>query len=179
MADTQTQQDAARKAQDAQRRPAEPRRQNADEMNRAAAQLTSLGADTVSAWAEMNQRIGQDMARITSTSIEEAARATSEMQQATFAAWRDAQTAVYRWQSLWPEAFRDPMRWYQHAFEHVVGAMQETIDLSRRNADTAVRSLDRMHTHSEEAARTLEDTFRQGASKIRDIQSKTETMRVA
>jgi hypothetical protein len=179
MADAQGQQDAARKAQEAQRRPSEPRRQSPDEMNRAAAQLASLGADTVSAWAEMNQRVGQDMARMTSTAVEEAARTTSEIQQATFAAWRDAQSAAYRWYALWPEAFRDPMRWYQHAFEQTVGSIQEAIDLNRRNAETAVRSFDRLHSQSEEAARTMEDTFKQGASKIRDIQSKTETMRVA
>lgn len=87
--------------------------------------------------------------------------------------------AAYRWHALSPEAFRDPLRWYQHAFEQAVEAAQEAIELNRRHAETAMRAFDRMQTESEEAARTLEDTFRQGASKIRDIQSRTEDVRVA
>jgi hypothetical protein len=149
------------------------------EMSRVAGQLSSLGVETLGAWAELNQRIGQDMMRMTSSAVEETARATSEVQQTTLAAWRDTQTAASRWQALWPEAFRDPLRWYQHAFEQAVGAVQEAIELNRRHAETAMRAFDRMQTESEEAARTLEDTFRQGASKIRDIQSRTENVRVA
>jgi hypothetical protein len=84
-----------------------------------------------------------------------------------------------RWQTLWPEAFRDPVRWYQHALQHMVTTMQDAIDLNRRNAETVMRSFDRMQTQSEEAAKTLEDTFRQGASKIREIQTRTENLRVA
>ena len=170
--------DAARRTQEA-RRGSERRREAADEAGRVTEQVASLGAETVSTWAELNQRVGQDLMRVSSSAIEEVVRTTAEIQQATFAAWRDAQAAAFRWHALWPEAFRDPVRWYQHAFEHAVGSMQDAIDLGRRNTETALRSFDRLQTHSAEAARTLEDTFQQGASKIRDLQSKTETIRVA
>jgi hypothetical protein len=146
---------------------------------RKAREASSLGAETVSTWAELNQRVGQNLLRISASAVEETARATTEMQQATFTAWRDAQTAAFRWQTLWPEMFRDPMRWYQHAFEQAVTTMQDAFDLSRRNAEIATRSFDRLRTNSEETARTLTDTFREGAAKMRDIQSRTETMRVA
>ncbi|MBM4440901.1 MAG: hypothetical protein FJ027_10800 [Candidatus Rokubacteria bacterium] len=161
------------------RRGPERKRESADEVSRVAGQLASLGAETVGTWTELNQRVGQDVMRMSSSAAEEAARAVSEIQQASLAAWRDAQGAAFRWQTLWPEAFRDPVRWYQHAFEHAVGTMQDAIDLHRRNAETAMRAFDRLQHQSEEAAKTLEDTFRQGASKIRDIQSRTETLRVA
>lgn len=172
MAEQQQTQDAARRAN-------ERRRETTDELSRVAAQMSSLGAETVGTWAELNQRIGQDFLRISSNAVEETARATTELHQAIFGAWRDAQTAVFRWQTLWPELFRDPVRWYQHAFEEVVDTMQETIGLQRRTAEIATRSLERLHTHSEEAARTLDSTFRHGAAKIREIQNKTETARVA
>jgi hypothetical protein len=171
--------DAARRAQENARRGSERRRDGADEAGRAAGHFASLGAETLSTWAELNQRVGQDLMRVSSSAVEESVRAASEIQQATYAAWRDAQAAAFRWQALWPEAFRDPVRWYQHAFEHAVGAMQDAIDLGRRNTETALRSFDRLQTHSAEAARTLEDTFQQGATKIRDLQSRTETARVA
>ena len=171
--------DAARRAQENARRGSERRRDGAEEAARITEQVASIGAETVSTWTELNQRVGQDLMRISSSAIEETVRATSEIQQATFAAWRDAQAAAFRWQALWPEAFRDPVRWYQHGFEHAIGAMQDAIDLGRRNTETALRSFDRLQTHSAEAARTLEDTFQKGASKIRDLQTRTETARVA
>jgi hypothetical protein len=145
---------------------------------RAPEQFAALGAETLSTWTELNHRVSQDLMRISSSAIEEAVRATSEIQQTTFSAWRDAQGAALRWQTLWPEAFRDPVRWYQHAFEHAVAAIQGTVDLGRRNTETALRSFDRLQTNSKEAARTMEDTFKQGASKIRDIQSRTEPSRI-
>ena len=111
--------------------------------------------------------------------MEETTRVTADVQQAMLGACRNAQTAALRWHALWPEAFRDPLRWYQRAFEHGIGVLNDTLDLGRRNAETALRAFDRLQSQSEEAARTLEDTFKEGATKIRDIQSRTETLRVA
>ena len=182
MAEQQQQQREAQQqaqAQERARRATERRREGEEETTKVAAQLASLGAETISTWTDLNQRITQDLLRMSSTAAEETTRAVSELNQATMAAWRDAQGAVMRWQTLWPEAFRDPFRWYQHAFQQVVSTMQDTIDLNRRNAETVMRSFDRMQSQSEEAAKTLEDTFRQGATKIREIQSRTENLRVA
>jgi hypothetical protein len=165
--------------QDAVRRAAERHREATDEISRTAGRMSSLGAETVGTWAELNQRVGQDLLRISSSTVEETARASTEMHQTLFGAWRDAQTSAFQWQMLWPEFFRDPVRWYQHAFEHGIGTMQQTFEVNRRTAEIALRSFERLQTHSQEAARTLDDTFRQGAAKIRDIQSRTETTRVA
>jgi hypothetical protein len=179
MAEQQQQQQQQREAQERARRATERRREGEEETTKVAAQLASLGAETISTWTDLNQRITQDLLRMSSTAAEETTRAFSEVNQATMAAWREAQGSVMRWQTLWPEAFRDPFRWYQHAFQHAVTTMQDAIDLNRRNAETVMRSFDRMQSQSEEAAKTLEDTFRQGASKIREIQSRTENLRVA
>lgn len=167
-------------AQDKGGRRTNERRRDADEeATRVAAQLASLGAETISTWTDLNQRVTQDLLRMSSSAAEETTRALSEMNQTALGAWRDAQGAALRWQTLWPEAVRDPVRWYQHAFQHTVSIMQDAIDLHRRNAETVMRSFDRMQTQSEEAARTLDDAFRQGASKIREIQNRTENLRVA
>jgi hypothetical protein len=179
MAEQQQAQEAARRGQEATRRAGERRREGGEELGRVTGQLASLGAETLGTWAELNHRVSQDLMRVSSGAMEETVRAASEIQQAAFAAWRDAQAAAFRWQTLWPEAFRDPLRWYHRAFEHAVGTMQDAIDLGRRNTETAMRSFDRLQSQSEEAVRTLDDTFRQGATKIRDIQSRTETTRVA
>jgi hypothetical protein len=142
-------------------------------------EFVSVGTETLGAWAELNQRVMHDLTRLAVSAVEEGTRTTSELQHASLAAWRNVQDAAMRWQTLWPEAFRDPLRWYQRALEPVVKATHEGIDLGRRNAETTMRSLDRLQHHSDEAARTLEETFREGATKMRDIQSKTETLRVA
>ena len=185
MAEQQGQDKGARAAQEAARekegarRGGERRRESVEEVTRVAGQLASLGAETVGTWTEMNRRLSQDLLRLSSSATEETVRAFAEAQQASFAAWRDGQSAAFKWYALWPEAFRDPVRWYQHAVEQAVGSMQEAFDLGRRNAETATRAFDRLQSQSEEVAKTFEDTFRQGVSKIRDIQNRTETLRVA
>jgi hypothetical protein len=141
--------------------------------------FAALGAETLGAWAELNQRVGQDLARSYASAMEETTRAAADVQQSMLGAWRNAQDAMFRWQALWPEAFRDPMGWYQHALEQGIGVMHETIDLGRRNAETTLRAFDRLQSQSREAARTLEDTFKEGATRIRDIQSRKETLRAA
>ena len=161
--------------QDAVRRAAERHREATDEMGRNAARMSSLCADTVGTWAEMNQRVAQDLLRVSSNAVEETARATTEMNETVAAAWRDAQTSAFRWQTAWPEFFRDPVRWYQRGFEQAISTMHNAFELNRRAAEIATRSFERLQTQSEQAARTLDDTFKQGAAKIRDLQSRTET----
>ena len=139
----------------------------------------SLGAETLGAWAELNQRVGDDLARTCASALEEATRAAADVQRAMLGTWRNAQSAAFRWQALWPEAFRDPLAWYQHSLEHGMEVVHETIDAGRRNAEAALHAFDRLQSRSDEAARTLQDAFKDGASKIRDIQSRTETLRVA
>ena len=150
---------------------AEPQRQQNE--------FAALGVETLGTWAELNQRIAHDLTRASLNAVEEGARVTTDVQQATLAAWGNVHGAAARWQALWPEAFRDPIRWYQRAFEQGVTAMHEAIDLGRRNAEAAMHSFDRLQGHSSEAARTLDETFRESASKIRDIQSRTDTLRAA
>ena len=141
--------------------------------------FAALGAETLGAWTELNQRVADDLARTCASAVEETTRAAAAVQHAMLGAWRTAQNAAFRWQALWPEAFRDPLGWYQHALEHGMGVVHETIDLGRRNAETAVHAFDRLQSRSEETTRTLQDAFKDGASKIRDIQSRTETLRAA
>jgi hypothetical protein len=141
--------------------------------------FAALGAETLGAWAELNQRVADDLTRTCASAMEETTRATADIQQAMFEAWRGAQNAAFRWQALWPEMFRDPLAWYQHAVEHGMGVVRESIDAGRRNAETAIQAFDRFQSRSDEAARTLQDAVKDGASKIRDIQSRTETLRAA
>ena len=141
--------------------------------------LAALGAETFEAWVDLNQRVVQDLTRSYASATEEASRTAAEAQQSMFAAWRAAQEAAFRWQALWPEAFRDPMGCYQRAVEHGLGVVHDTIEIGRRNAETTLHAFDRLQSRSAETARTLEDTVKEGATKIRDIQNRRETLRAA
>ena len=142
-------------------------------------QITSLGAETLATWTELTQRIGHDLIRMSASLAEETTRSTTEIQQATLGAWRDAQAAALRWQTLWPVALLDPLRWSQQVFEHAIGTMHGAMDVGRRNAETMMHAFDRLHSQSEQTARTLQDTFRDGTTKIRDIQSRSERAEAA
>jgi hypothetical protein len=140
----------------------------------------SIGAETFGAWAELNQRVTRDLARNCASTMEESARAAADVQQTMLVAWRSSQEAALRWQALWPQAFRDPLGWYERAVEHGISVVNEAIDLGRRNAETALHSFDRLRDQSADAARTLDETVKEGTSRIRDIQSRAaQTLRAA
>jgi hypothetical protein len=172
-------QETARKASDAARKTQERAKDAANEATRLAGQLASVGTETMAVWADVNQQIAHDVMEMSSTAVVEGARLLSELQAANLEALREMQAAAFRWQTLWPEAFRDPIRWYQRAMEESIDTAHRTFGLSRRNAETMTQTFERMQSSAEEAARTLQDTFKAAASKMQDVYARTERLRAA
>ncbi len=172
-------QETARRVQDATRRAQEGAREATGEATRMAGHLVSIGTETLGVWADVTQNIVHGMMDVSSRSSQEGARLFTELQQVGMDSLREMQTAAFRWQSAWPEAFRDPIRWYQRAAEESIGATRRSYGLGQRSAEAVTETLQRMQSSTEDATRTLQQAFRDAATKMQEVHERSERLRAA
>jgi hypothetical protein len=171
------------------RRPATPTPEGARRQDRAAdtsaeaarvaSQLTELGAQTVGLWTEVNQKVVRDLAEVSASTMREGARLVMNLQETQMDAAREMQSAVWRWWLTWPQAFSDPMRWYQQIGEESVDSVQRLARLGRKSMEGLGQTVDRLEGSAEQVARSLDGTFKEATTRMRDIQSRSERLRVA
>jgi|GEM_PF-2298588 len=146
---------------------------------RMASQLSELGAQTIGLWTEVNQKVVRELMDVSTTTFREGARLAMSLQETQLDAARDMQAAAWRWWLTWPQAFSDPMRWYQRMGEESVEGVQRLVRLGRRSMDGLGQTVERLEGSAEEVARSLDGTFKEAASRMRDIQTRSERLRAA
>src|SRR5262247_2700438 len=90
-----------------------------DETKSPAADPMQFAGKTVEAmalWADANQRILGQLVELGAGAAKESARLYAELQQTTVDVLRETQATALRWQSTWPEALKDPVRFCQQTF---------------------------------------------------------------
>jgi hypothetical protein len=162
-----------------QQRLQEASKRTTRETARIADQMASAGAETFAAWVGVRQGVANDMLELNRRTITETSRLVSEMQEAGLETLQQIQSSAMRWQMAWPEALRDPFRWYQRMVEETVNGTQQTLELSRRNAETMMRVFERMHGSAGETTRTVGERFRTAATRMQEAASKAERRRAA
>lgn len=173
------------KPQETTRRPQEgARRQervtdSGTEAARVASQLSELGAQTIGLWADVNQKVVRDLMEVSTNTMRESARLVMHLQETQLDAARELQSAVWRSWLTWPQAFSDPLRWYQQIGEESVDGVQRLVRLGRRSMEGLGQTVDRLEGSAEQAARSLDGTFKEAASRMHEIQSRSERLRVA
>ena len=141
--------------------------------------LSRLGAETLAVWARINQQVWRDALDLGSSTARESTQLVSQLQQAGLEAWREWQGAGVRWTTLWPEAFRDPLRFYQRALEEGMGTARRSFTLGRQGSETVTRSLQQMQQSAEETSRSVQQTFQDAAAKLHDVTQRTERLHAA
>src|SRR5712691_4990996 len=66
-------------------------------------QITGKAVETMTVWADANQRVLREMVEFGATSAKEGVRLYAELQQSAIEALRDSQAAALRWQTAWQE----------------------------------------------------------------------------
>jgi hypothetical protein len=120
-------------------------------------------------WADANQRVLREMAELSAATAKEGVRLYAELQQAGLEALREAQGVALRWQSIWQEAPRDPLAWYQRALTDGVEQTQQWFRLLEGNAQALTRSTERLQTTAEQAGKGIQESFSQTVTKLKDV----------
>jgi hypothetical protein len=172
-------QETARQAQEAGRRTQQRARESANDATRVAGQLASLSTETLAVWADVGQRAMRDVMELSAHATQEGARQLTEWQQMNADALRELQTAAFRWPALWPEAFRDPIRWYQRSLEESIDVTQRAFELARRNAETTMHTCQRLERAASDTTRTLGETFRDASTRMQDVYARSDRLHAA
>ncbi len=152
---------------------------SAQSMDRAARDIAGLSSQALAVWTEVSQDVVRDLMTLSSSTVQESTRQMVEMQQANMDTLREMQFGAFRWQTLWPEMFRDPIRWYQGSTQDLIDTTQKWWGLARRNAETVRQSYQRMEQTTSQATRELERTFSQAKSKMQGMPMRSEQRRAA
>jgi hypothetical protein len=125
--------------------------------------------ETVALWADANQRILSQIADLGAGVAKESARLYAEMQQTTVDALRDSQATALRWQSLWPEAIKNPAAFYQQTLVESVDGAQKAFRLAEGNAQAIAKSAERWQASAEQAGRGIQETVKATVTKMKDV----------
>jgi len=88
-------------------------------------EATSKALETMTFWAEANQRVMHELVELSAGTAKESIRLYAELQQGAIDAIREGQAAAIRWQAGWQEAPKDPVQWYQKTLAEGVDGAQK------------------------------------------------------
>ena len=175
----QSKETRAQESRRAQQQREQHAREGATEATRVAGQLAGLGTEAMAVWGDVSQRALRDVAELSARTTQEGARQLTEWQQMNMDLLREGQAAMFRWQTIWPEAFRDPIRYYQRTLEESIDAAQRMFYATRRNAETMMEACQRLEHASEDATRSLGETFREASSRMQEVYARSDRLRAA
>jgi hypothetical protein len=129
---------------------------------------TRQHAEAMAVWGDVTQRALREMVDLASRTSRETARQLTEWQRMNVDLLRETHVAMVRWHTLWPELFRDPIRYYQRALEESIEATQRVFQATRSTAETMTESCQRLEHATEDTTRSLGETFRDASSRIQN-----------
>jgi hypothetical protein len=135
-------------------------------------QVSGKTMETMTVWAEANQRMLQEMVDLSVGAAKEGVRLYTELQQGAIEAVRDGQAAAMKWQASWQDAPKDPVEWYQKALAETVDGTQKLFRLFESNAHAMTRSAERLQASAEQAGKSLQDAFEATVTRMKDAYSK-------
>jgi hypothetical protein len=132
-------------------------------------QGSGKAVETLTAWADANQRVLRELAELSAATAKEGVRLYAELQQSGIEAMREAQATVLRWQSTWQEAPRDPVAWCQRAMNDSVEHTQKWFRLMEGNTQAMTRSAERLQTTAEQAGKGIQESLSGVVTKLKDV----------
>ena len=134
-------------------------------------QLTGKTVETMTVWADANQRVLREVVELGAATAKEGARLYTELQQSAIEALRDSQAAALRWQTAWQNGAKDPVELYQKALADSVDGAQKAFKLLEGQAQAFTRSAERLQTSAEQAGKGIQETYTTVVSKMKDVYS--------
>lgn len=132
-------------------------------------QGSGKAVETMTLWADANQRVLRELAELSATTAKEGVRLYAELQQSGLEALREAQASAMRWQSTWQEAPRDPLAWCHRALTDGVEQTQKWFRMLEGNAQAISRTAERLQTTAEQTGKGIQDSFSEAVTKMKDV----------
>jgi hypothetical protein len=131
-------------------------RKNAEEIF---GQLAGKMVETVTVWADANQRVLRELVELSTATAKEGVRLCGELQQGAIETLRSTQSAAARWQGAWSDGAKDPTQLYQKALLSGVDGVERAVKLMEGQAQAITRSAERIQTSAEQAGKGIQETY--------------------
>src|SRR5262245_24150287 len=132
-------------------------------------QLTGKAIDTMTVWAETNQRVLREVVDLSAGAAKEGVRLYSEWSRSAIETFRDNQAGMLRWQATWKEATIDPVAWYHKAMAEGVQYAQQAARHVEENVQVLSRSVERLQASTEQTGKGIQESLAGATSKLKDI----------
>ncbi|OLB05166.1 MAG: hypothetical protein AUH14_09675 [Candidatus Rokubacteria bacterium 13_2_20CM_69_15_1] len=132
-------------------------------------QIAGKAVETMTVWADANQRVLHEMVEFGAASAKEGVRLYAELQQSAIEALPNSQATALRWQTAWQDGAKDPVQLYQKAVAEGVENAQKAFKVLETQAQAVTRSAERLQTSAEQAGKGIQETYTAVVAKMRDV----------
>lgn len=132
-------------------------------------QFTGKAVETLTLWADANQKILQGLTDFSANAAKEGVRLFTELQASAVEAVKEGQGFWLRRQSeldAWP---KDPFAWYQKSLLEGTEQTQRVFKMVEGNAQAVARSAERIQATAEQTAKEIQQTFASVAEKAKTL----------
>lgn len=132
-------------------------------------QLTGKTIETMTVWAETNQRVLRELVDLSAGAAKEGVRLYSEFSRSAIETLRENQAGVLRWQSTLKDATIDPIAWYHKTMAEGVQYAQQAARRVEENVQVLSRTVERLQASTETAGKGIQESLAGATSKLKDI----------
>jgi hypothetical protein len=131
-------------------------------------QLTDKTLETMSLWADANQRMFRDLVEFGAGTAREGARCYAELSRAGIDAMREGQAALARWQATWAEAGSNPAAWCEKVVTESVSGAEQAFRRLEESAQAVTRTMERVQASAEQAGKAMQETVTATVAKVKE-----------
>lgn len=132
-------------------------------------ELADRGAQAAAALTEANQRVLNEVLGLGMETAQESARLFLRLQQNTLDMLRESQAAALRCQLVWPEVFKDPLRWYQSVCHESIDGARKAFGVVNGTSEALTESVGRLQASTQHAGSKIEHALTTAASRMKDV----------
>lgn len=132
-------------------------------------QIAGKTIETMSAWADANQRLMRELVELSSGTAQESLRLYTEIQRNAIEVVRESQGTATRCQHAWTEPTPDPTLWCQKAVAEGVGGAQRAFRFLEESGQAVTRAAERLQANAEQAGKGIQETFAGAVTKMKEI----------
>jgi hypothetical protein len=144
-----------------------------------AGQLAGLGTETLTVWTDATRHAIRHVLEFSAQATQEGMRQFAQWQQTNLELLREVHGAAFRWYTLWPEFFRDPLGGYHRSLEESIGATHRMFEMTRCRAEALAQSYERLGRAADPATLMVGDTFREASSRMPNVDARSDRLRAA
>ena len=132
-------------------------------------QFTGKVVETMTVWADANQRVLRELVELSTATAKEGVRLCGELQQGAIETLRSTQSAAARWLGAWSDGVKDPAQLYQKARLSGVDGVEKAVKLLEGQAQAITRSAERIQTSAEQAGKGIQETYATVVEKMKGV----------